>query len=76
MSLMLPLSMNSFIRLRLLTGLNELADTLDAHRDDVAICDRTDAGRRAGRNDVAWLERHDERDELDQVFDAEDQLGR
>ena len=74
MSLMLPVSTKSFIRDSASTGLRKFADAFDGDRDHVAVRERPDAGRRAGGNDVARLERHDEGDVLDEVLDAEDQL--
>src|SRR4051812_21253649 len=55
-------------------GVGERADPLDLDRHRVAGDERTDAGRRPGRDDVPGLERHDEGDELDQLIDREDQV--
>src|SRR4051794_38665431 len=76
MSLILPESMKSFMTTPLL-GLNwigELADAFDLDRDTIAAGQRADPFGRAGRDDVARLERHHERDELDQVLDRKNQV--
>src|SRR5437016_13769569 len=84
MSAMLPLSMKSFITVLSLQSqssvfslhwVRELADTFYFHRHRVARRDRPDACRGAGRNDVARLEGHDERDEFDEVIDRKNQMG-
>src|SRR5262249_22381261 len=54
----------------------ELADTLDRDGDRVSWRNRSDAFGRAGGDDIARLERHHERDELDQVLDRENQVTR
>src|ERR1043166_1076467 len=75
MSAILPESMNSFMSILCLHGVAELADAFHVHRHRVAGGDRTDALWSAGRNDVAWLEGHDERDEFYEVLDRENQMG-
>ena len=57
-------------------GIGERADAFDVNRDRVAGPDRPDAGRGAGGNDIARQQRHDGRDELDQLGNREDQLAR
>ena len=81
MSLMLPVSMNSFIVNLTVRAADrdcvKLADAFDAHRHDVAWHRAGPTpGRRARRNDVARLERHHESDVLDEELDRKDQVGR
>src|SRR2546428_1884766 len=79
MSLMLPVSTNSFITTPSdfrLDGVHELADAFHPDRHGVAAGQRPDAGWRAGCDDVARLERHDERDEFDDVLDGKNQMRR
>ena len=54
----------------------ERADALDLHHHAIAGHERTDARRRAGRDDVARVERQKRDDELDQLRHREDQLMR
>src|SRR5256885_1973325 len=68
------LGVDSAARLFVLYWIGELADAVDRDRHRVAGSERTDAFRRAGRNDVARLERHHEGDELDEMFDRKNQL--
>src|SRR5260221_2148113 len=76
MSAMLPESMNSFMSVLCFHGIGEFANALDLHGHRVPGRQRADALRRAGRNDVAGLERHHERDELNEEVDRKDQVPR
>ena len=56
-------------------GVAERADALHLDHHAVAGHERTDAGRRAGRDDVAGLQRAEAREPLDQLGHREDQLA-
>ena len=85
MSLMLPVSTNSFMdptphiersiqASASATGLVSSPTPSTFTVTTSPAFERADARRRAGRDDIARLERHHERDELDQMLDPKDQL--
>ena len=54
----------------------ERADILDLDFDRIAGFHGADARRRARRDDVSRLQRHDARNELDELIDVEDHILR
>ena len=70
LSLLLLFCQSSIHRVR------QLADALDLDRDLIARLKGTDAGRGAGRDDVAGQQRHDRRNERDERGHREDELAR
>src|SRR5262245_5218086 len=79
MSLMFPVSTNNFMiapPLLVLYGVGQLADAFHLHHHRVPGMQLADTRRRAGGDDVSGLERHHERDVLDQEVHREDELRR
>src|SRR4030095_5745301 len=76
----LPVSTNSFIcpphPSVIHNGVTQRSDALHLYHDPVAGFQRSHARRRACRDDVTGVQRHDERCELDELIDAENQLLR
>ena len=67
--------LNSIIGASVADGVGEHADAGDLDLHDVAVAERPDAGRRAGRDQIARLERHDAADVRHQERNREVHVG-